>query len=326
MTCVNLSTNLLRDLYAKMLLTRIIDERAQDLCDQRMIEPLASCRGYEAIQVGSALCIEVGQDFTLPYYRDLGVVLTIGMTPYEVFRSYLQTHSQAGQTHKDHPMDQAEQGDRQEIATAQSFQHWGYHKHNTVTGPVPVATQLLHGVGIAFACKLRKASAVTVAYCGDEVTNEADFTEALHFAAQHQLPIVFICEHASSLHPPATPTPTTHYPPSCLQNMVLPVELRHHCIDGTDVAAVYTATHQAMDRARSNEGPTLLEMVTVTGTSSATMHDPLIRCQYYLQSKDAWDDEWANQLTARLTTEIEHAFQDALRDINNTPTLRHKHE
>src|ERR1700693_4211533 len=120
-----------------MLLTRVVDDYAWRLYGHLPNGLLVSCRGHEAVQVGSAICIEVGQDFTLPYYRDLGVVLTIGMTPYEVFRSYLQTHNQAGQTHKDHPMDQAEQGDRQEIATAQSFQHWGYHKHNTVTGPVP---------------------------------------------------------------------------------------------------------------------------------------------------------------------------------------------
>ena len=85
------------------------------------------------------------------------------------------------------------------------FHHWGYHKHNTVTGPAPVATQLLHAAGIAFACKLRKASVVTVAYCGDEAKTEPDFLEGLRFAAQHQLPVIFICELAFLQQPKGSP-------------------------------------------------------------------------------------------------------------------------
>ncbi len=86
------SATLLKDLYARMLLTRIVDDYAWRMHAQGHIDFVASCRGHEAAQVGSAICIEVGKDFTLPYYRDLGVMLTIGMTPYEVFRNYLQIH------------------------------------------------------------------------------------------------------------------------------------------------------------------------------------------------------------------------------------------
>src|SRR2546427_13033436 len=80
---------MLRDVYARMLLTRMVDNCAYSLYQQGRIGFMASCRGYEAAQVGTALCIEIGKDFTLPYYRDLGVVLTIGMTPYEVLRTYI---------------------------------------------------------------------------------------------------------------------------------------------------------------------------------------------------------------------------------------------
>src|SRR5216684_8908391 len=83
--------DLLRDLYTRMLLTRLVDAAAWSAYQQGLLGYVASCRGHEAAQVGSAVCIEVGQDFTLPYYRDLGVVLTIGMTSEEVFRTYLQS-------------------------------------------------------------------------------------------------------------------------------------------------------------------------------------------------------------------------------------------
>src|SRR5260370_8654461 len=72
-----------------MLLTRMVDNCAYSLYQQGRIGFVPTCRGYEAAQVGTALCIEIGKDFTLPYYRDLGVVLTIGMTPYEVLRTYM---------------------------------------------------------------------------------------------------------------------------------------------------------------------------------------------------------------------------------------------
>src|SRR3954464_8569702 len=132
--------NLLRDLYTRMLLVRLVDEYAWEASQQGHLGFVASCCGHEAAQVGSAFCIKVGQDFTLPYYRDLGVVLTIGMTPYEVFRTYRQnrqeTHAQADT-----------------VLTSRPVTHWGYHKHNLVTAPAPVATQTLHAAGIAFACK-----------------------------------------------------------------------------------------------------------------------------------------------------------------------------
>src|SRR2546421_5235135 len=179
---------ILRDLYARMLLTRLVDDYAWRLHQQGRVEFVASCRGHEAAQVGSAACIEVGKDFTLPYYRDLGVVLTIGMTPCEVFRTYL--HMQQSETQHDHTDGPKDHDPKKQQATL----HWGYHKHNMVTGPAPVATQILHAAGIAFACKLRKARAVTVAYCGDGATAEPDFLEGIKFAALHRLAAVFICE------------------------------------------------------------------------------------------------------------------------------------
>jgi len=152
-----LPTPFVRTLYERMLLTRLVDTYVFDLYKEEHTPTFASCRGYEAAQVGSAACIEIGQDFTLPYSRDLGVFLTLGMTPYEVFRTHLTLQ------------------DVQQ--TSQQYTHWKYHKHNTVTGSAPVATQILHAAGIAFASKLRKVPVVTIAYCGDDVVSEPDFLE-----------------------------------------------------------------------------------------------------------------------------------------------------
>jgi len=317
----------IRDLYARMLFTRIVDDYTWKLHTQGFIDFVASCRGHEAAQVGSAVCIEVGKDFTLPYYRDLGVVLTIGMTPHEVFRTYLQNRA-SNTEHRANKEDAP-------------FHHWGYHKHNTVTGPAPVSTQLLHAAGIAFASKLRKDSVVTVAYCGDGATTEPDFLEGLRFAALHQLPVIFICEQAFARHPGGQmqgPLPTNL---SCLNTHTIPGGLTHQQVDGTDVVVVYQSMQAAMQHAREGHGPILLEMHVVRSLpnlhlpalqkaeskppfvldgsrpdrENSDMSDPLFHCQHYLQVHGMWDDDWANQLYAHISTEIECAWHDVLHDI-----------
>jgi 2-oxoisovalerate dehydrogenase E1 component alpha subunit len=290
--------DLLRDMYMHMVQTRLVDVSAWTAYQRGQLGFVASCRGHEAAQVGSAVCIEVGQDFTLPYYRDLGVVLTIGMTPEEVFRTYLQARQAPDQ----------EQESSQARPPARPVSHWGYHKHNLVTGPAPVATQIMHAAGIAFACKLRKSSAVTVAYCGDGATAEPDFREGISFAAQHQLPALFICEQDCS---------TAR--PSALSTLALPTGLHYEQLDGADVLGVHAATQEAIQRARAGQGPTLLEIsVTraVPGTPIDPVHDPLARCQQLLQEQNGWDEAWACELEARLRREVEQALEDVLQSAD----------
>jgi 2-oxoisovalerate dehydrogenase E1 component alpha subunit len=314
------STTFIRDLYARMLLTRLVDEYAWKLHKQGRINMIARSCGHEAAQVGSAVCIERGTDFTLPYYRDLGVVLTIGMTPYEVFRTYfLQAQHNNSQT----PVHQGKSNIR-----PQHTMHWGYHKYNTVTGPAPVATQILHAAGIAFASKLRKAAVVTVAYCGDGATCEADFREGLQFSALHQLPVVFVCEQDCG---------QDEATDSCLREADLPSGLTYKRVDGTNIVAVYTAMNEAMQHAREGHGPVLLEMRVsrslpdiddqategcsenhkYTVQERVNSRDPLVRCKQILEQQNSWDDAWAQQLRERLEEEVEQAVQDALRDSTN---------
>ena len=302
------SASFLKDIYARMLLTRIVGDCAWGLYEEGQIDFVANSRGHEAAQVGSAICIEVGVDFTLPYYRDLGVVLTIGMTPYEVFRTYLLArHRQASEGK---PVGIKRSG----RSEGQAVHHWGYQKHNMITGPAPVATQILHAAGVAFACKLRKAPAVTVAYCGDGATGETDFLEGIRFAAQHALPAIFICEQDCS--------DTDSF---SLRELVLPTGLEHRCIDGADVVEIYTAMREAMQRARDGHGPVLLEMRVVRSSSGqqgaslseeAMRGDPLLRCRQRLEEQGAWDEQWACELYERTLREVEQVVGDALRDVS----------
>ena len=297
-----LSATFVRDLYSRMLLTRLVDDCAGRLQGAGDRCARISSRGHEAAQVASALCIEVGIDFTLPYYRDLGVVLTIGMTPYEVLRTYVLRQQQP--LAKEMMPYGGEEGEEvPAVIPPPTMMHWGYAKHNTVTGTAPVATQILHAAGIAFSCKLRRAAAVTVVYCGDGATGEPDFLEGLLFAAQHRLPVVIICEQDDAASP--------------IEELSLPPDLEFRCVDGMDAIAVYTAMFPAMEYARTGQGPVLLEMklarsVTTNDEMEAWQADPLQRCQRYLEEQGIWDADWAAQLHMRLTSEVEQACQDAL--------------
>ncbi len=302
----NLSAAFIQDLYIRMVVMRIVDEYTCALYQQGHIGIVTSCRGHEAAQVGSAVCIEVGKDFTLPYYRDLGVVLTIGMTPYEIFCTHIQSYRK-----------QMQAGEAPHSAQeAQAGHPWGYQKHNMVAGTAPVATQILHAAGIAFASKLRKAAAVTIAYCGDDAITEPDFLEGITFAAQHALPAVYICERLiSHSHEPAKSNV------SPLQSMVLPLNIDYHSIDGFDLIAVNNAMRTAMQHTRAGLGPVLLEMRVCRDNENehntplqCAQFDPLLRCQSYLEEHSIWDEAWATQLRERITKEVEQAAQDALRD------------
>ena len=73
--------------------------------------------------------------------------------------------------------------------------HYGSAEHNIVSVSSPVATQILHAVGIALAAKIRGTDQVAVAIMGEGSSNQGDVHEALNFAAIHRLPFVFIVEN-----------------------------------------------------------------------------------------------------------------------------------
>ena len=289
-TSVSLSSIPLKTLYARLLLTRLVDERLQTLCTQGYLDTYTSCRGYEAAQVSSAMCIEVGQDFTLPSFRDLGVVLTVGMTAYEVIHTCLSTSVPTEKTEESHK-------------TKQQLQ-WSYHKRNVVHGNASTATHILHAAGIAFAAKLRKATAVTIAYCSDSITSEPDFLEGIRFAALQQLPVVFVCEQSCS-------TSNSLQTSSCFST--LPEGLTHQHIDGTDIVQIYQAMQAIVQQIRAGNGPMLLELA-ISDMHSVSEYAALIQCEHILREQQLWDEQWATALHAHLNNEVEQAVLNVLLD------------
>ena len=137
--------------------------------------------------------------------------------------------------------------------------HWGWSEGNVITGSSPIATQLPHAAGLAYAAKLRGEDQVAVSYFGEGATSKGDFHEALNFAGIHQLPMVFVCEnngYAISV-------------PMSSESAVDDVADRAHAygfggviVDGNDPLDVYAAVHSAVRHARRGDGPTLVECKT----------------------------------------------------------------
>jgi len=134
--------------------------------------------------------------------------------------------------------------------------HYGSHEHNLVSVSSPVATQLLHAVGIALAAKIRKTGQVAMTSMGEGSSNQGDVHEGLNFAAIHKLPFVFVVENNGyAISVPMARQVAGESVWERAAGYGIPGVL----VDGSDVLACYQAAKVAVERARAGEGPTLIE-------------------------------------------------------------------
>jgi 2-oxoisovalerate dehydrogenase E1 component alpha subunit len=231
----------LRDAYYKITLTRALDERMRALNRQGKAPFAVSCCGHEAAQVGTALALRPGEDWVLPYYRDLGVMVVLGFTAREAMLQFLSRAADPCSGGRQMPS------------------HWSSRRLKVLSGSSPVGTQLLHAVGVALASKIKREPHVTAVYFGEGATAGGDFHEALNFAAIHRLPVIFVCENNGY----AISQPQhTEMPVANVADRAGAYAMPGEAVDGNDVVAVYEAMQRAVERARRGEGPTLLEAKT----------------------------------------------------------------
>ncbi len=225
-------------MYRAMLETRMIGERMMQLNRMGKAAFVGVADGHEAAEVGSAWCIQKGQDWCVPYYRDVGVSLVLGQSAKDQF---LGVFAKATDPNS---------GGRQIVNQFSS------PELRILSGSVHIATQFPHAVGLALAAKIQRQDHIVVTYGGDGATSPGDFHEAMNFAAIHTLPVVFVIENNQY----AISTPLK------LQMAVANVAdkaagygMPGLVADGSDVLDVYEKTKWACDRARRGEGPSLVE-------------------------------------------------------------------
>jgi len=290
-------------MYQKMLLARKLDERMWILHRQGKVAFHISGIGQEAAQVGLAFALKPGYDWVLPYYRDIGLVLSLGMQPRHLMLALF--------------------GKREDPSSGgrQMPSHFSYRPLNIVSVSSPVATNIPQAAGIALAAKLRHEDTVVVACFGEGSTSEGDFHEGLNWAGIHQLPVIFFCEN-------------NQYAISVPQTKQMAVEnvadrapaygMPGVVVDGNDVLATYRATREAVKRARSGGGPTLLEAKTYRPVPHSSddddrsyrsreeveiwkQRDPILRFEAYLEEQGLLGAELKEEALERVMTEVNDA-------------------
>ena len=238
----DLSDEELKQMYRAMLLGRRLDERMVRLQRQGRIGTFAPIKGQEAAQIGSIVTL-ARTDWMVPSFRETAAMVWRGW-PIEklllFFAGYVEGSQPAPDQH-DLPI------------------------------TIPVATQLPHAVGLAYAAQYRGDEAVVMAFFGDGATSEGDFHEAMNFAGVWHLPIVFVCQNNQW----AISVPLKKQTHSrTIAQKALAYGLPGLQVDGNDVLAVYRASREAVERAREGDGPTLIECVTYRLGVHTTADDP----------------------------------------------------
>ena len=225
-------------IFRTMLMQRTLENRGFQLNRQGKIPFASASEGHEAVQAGAAMAFARGKDILVPYYRDLGLALGVGVTPYEVLLSLFARAA-------DHS------------AGRQFPHHYASRRLGVQTISSVIAAQLPHAVGAAYALQYRGESdrAVLTTF-GDGATSEGEWHESLNFAAVHRLPIVFLCENNEWAI--STPLSKQMGQPDVYKR-ALGYAMAGCVVDGMDPIACYAAIREALVRARSGGGPTLVE-------------------------------------------------------------------
>lgn len=295
------------EMYEMMLLARKIDERMWLLNRAGKIPFVISCQGQEAAQVGAAFALNRREDYVLPYYRDMGVVLTFGMTAKDLM---LSAFAKA---------EDPNSGGRQMPG------HFGQKKNRIVTGSSPVTTQVPHAVGIALAGRMQKKNIVTFVTFGEGSSNQGDFHEGINFAAVHKLPVIFMCENNRY----AISVPYDKQV-ACekISDRAVGYGMPGETVDGNDPLEVYRAVKEAADRGRRGDGPTLVETITYRLTphssddddrsyreqeevAEAKKNDPILTFATYLKSLGVLTDEKEKEITDNIMKVVNEATEYA---------------
>jgi 2-oxoisovalerate dehydrogenase E1 component alpha subunit len=234
-----MNDEMLKEMHSVMLLARRLDERAWILHRQGKIAFHISGIGHEAAQVGAAFALERGKDWVVPYYRDLAMMIAFGYTPRDFMLGLMGKKGEPTSGARQMPS------------------HWSLRSANVVSHSSPVGTQTPHASGIGLAIKLRGEDRVVLTSIGEGSTSQGEWYEGVNWAAIHNLPVIFLVEN-------------NVYAISVRQDQQMAVKqvadkakglgLPGESVDGLDAVEVYEVVSTAVERARSGQGPTLIEL------------------------------------------------------------------
>jgi len=302
---VELRPGELLDLYYYMVLSRTFEERVSTLYKQGRVQAgVFSGIGQEAICIGTCYGLE-DEDFVAPAHRDVGVFLVKGVSPRAIM-AQLYGRATGLSGGKD------------------SALHAGEPELNVFGTTSMLGAQICVTTGAALAFKMRHQPHVAVSYFGEGAAARGDFHEALNFAGVHRLPCIFVCENNQYAY--STPL---HLQMACdhVADRAAGYGFAGKVVDGNDVLAVWHTMREALYRARTGAGPTLLECMTYRwhGHSEHDVamyrtdeefvewksRDPIPRYEMYLREKRILGDETRQQVAEQAKSVVADAVDFA---------------
>ena len=304
-TKFKLAPEQLLEMFHWLKLSRAFDERLSILVKQGKVRSgVYTGIGQEAIVVGTCYGLR-REDFICPLHRDLGAFLMKGVEPRVMMAQMFG---------KENGLSKG-----RDSALHSGVNELGIFGNTSMLGAnLPVAA------GLALTFRMERSDNVVVAYFGEGASNVGDFHEALNFAGVQQLPILFICENNQYA-----------YSVPIERSMAIDdVAERAHgygfdgvAINGNDVLAVYQATQGALARARSGDGPTLIECKTYRWHGHSEhdkafyrtdeelamwkSRDPIPTFTTYLRTRHLLDDAKQEEIEARVQATVDEAVEFA---------------
>lgn len=289
-----LDDNKILEMYKNMSMLRTLDSKLLSMQRQGRAVTYAPSLGEEATQIGSAMAMRAN-DIFVPNFRQHGVYLVRGM-PLDTLIIYWRGFEEGCKIPSD----------------VKGFPYI-----------VPVASQMTHAAGIAFAKKYKKEDAAVVAYVGDGGTSEGDFAEALNYAGVFKSPLVTIIENNQW----AISVPRSKQ--SAAETLAQKgVAAGQKCVqvDGNDVVAVYKVVSEAI--ANAKDGPTVIECVTYRMSMHTTADDPtkyrdqaevdlwrtkdpVDRVRKYLSRKALWNPDFEQKMNDEHLKIVDGAVEKA---------------
>jgi TPP-dependent pyruvate/acetoin dehydrogenase alpha subunit len=291
------------EIYRWMLTVRTMDTRMVNLQRQGRIAFYGPITGQEAASVASGYAA-TKKDWVFPALREAVVAFMRGLT-------------------LDDGVAQLMGNENDRCKGRQMPCHYTLKEGNYYAMSSVIATQLSHATGAAHAAQISGDDAVMLTYIGDGGTSENDFHAALNWAGVFKLPVVFICQNnhwAITVHTKGQ-TKSDGY---AVKAVAYGFDgLR---VDGNDALAVYKATHDAIEKARSGGGPTLIEAVTYRMRGHTTSddprryrdeeevelwrtRDPIDRLRTFLVERDLWDDVQEQALAEEVKGQVDAAVK-----------------
>ncbi len=288
--------DLLLKIYRTMCLARRFDERLLSLQRQGRIGTFPPISGQEAAHLGAAATLQPS-DWFVPAFRETAAEIWRGRSLESII-----LYNNGFNEGADLP-----------------------EGSNDLPTSIPVGSQILHAVGLGWAARYRQTENVAMVFFGDGATSEGDFHEGLNFASVFQVPAIFVCQnnHWAISFPRSKQSRS-----KTLAQKALAYGMPGIQVDGNDILAVYVAAQEAVKRARSGGGPTLIECVTYRMAVHTTADDPkryrteeeveqwkkkdpIARFQKYLLKKGVISKNQITDLETEVTEEIQSAVDGA---------------